>query len=174
MGEVFKQLAGQKESRIEEGHLLIDHVHMLIAIPPKYKTFVAQLIATLEAIEVDPDVRAKVIVDEKTGTIVIGEAVSLRPAAITFGALTVEVDETPTASQPVAPRGGGSTKLVPHSTVAVHEADNSMRMVKKAATVGDVDLRVQCTKIQQWPQSARSERPDMTADVGCGPPTLGL
>jgi putative transposase len=36
LGEVFKQLAGQKESRIEEGHLLVDHVHMMISIPPKY------------------------------------------------------------------------------------------------------------------------------------------
>ena len=36
LGEVFHQLARQKESAIEEGHLLVDHVHMLIAIPPKY------------------------------------------------------------------------------------------------------------------------------------------
>ena len=36
VGEVFRKLAGQKESRIEEGHLLRDHVHLLIAIPPKY------------------------------------------------------------------------------------------------------------------------------------------
>jgi putative transposase len=36
LGELFHQLAKQKESRIEEGHLLIDHVHMMIAIPPKY------------------------------------------------------------------------------------------------------------------------------------------
>jgi putative transposase len=36
LGEVFRNLAMQKESRIEEGHLLADHVHMLIAIPPKY------------------------------------------------------------------------------------------------------------------------------------------
>lgn len=36
MGEVFHRLAGQKESRVEEGHLMPDHVHMLIAIPPKY------------------------------------------------------------------------------------------------------------------------------------------
>jgi putative transposase len=36
LGEVFHQLARQKESRIEEGHLLRDHVHMLISIPPKY------------------------------------------------------------------------------------------------------------------------------------------
>ena len=36
LGEVFRKLATQKESRIEEGHLLSDHVHMMIAIPPKY------------------------------------------------------------------------------------------------------------------------------------------
>jgi putative transposase len=36
LGEVFKKLAAQKESRIEEGHLMPHHVHMMIAIPPKY------------------------------------------------------------------------------------------------------------------------------------------
>ena len=36
LGEVFRKLAERKESRIEEGHLQLDHVHMLIAIPPKY------------------------------------------------------------------------------------------------------------------------------------------
>jgi putative transposase len=36
LGEMFRKLAGQKESRIEEGHLMSDHVHMLISIPPKY------------------------------------------------------------------------------------------------------------------------------------------
>ena len=36
LGEVFRRLAQQKESRIEEGHLMVDHVHMMIAIPPKY------------------------------------------------------------------------------------------------------------------------------------------
>ena len=42
LGEVFRRLAEQKESRIEEGHLLPDHVHMMISIPPKYA--VAQVI----------------------------------------------------------------------------------------------------------------------------------
>ena len=36
LGEVFRKLAEQKESRIEEGHLMPDHVHMMISIPPKY------------------------------------------------------------------------------------------------------------------------------------------
>ena len=36
LGEVFRRLAAQKESRVEEGHLMLDHVHMMISIPPKY------------------------------------------------------------------------------------------------------------------------------------------
>ena len=46
LGEVFRKLALQKESRIEEGHLLSDHVHMLIAIPPKYA--VAQVVGFIK------------------------------------------------------------------------------------------------------------------------------
>ncbi len=46
LGEVFRNLARQKESRIEEGHLLSDHVHMLIAIPPKYA--VAQVVGFIK------------------------------------------------------------------------------------------------------------------------------
>jgi putative transposase len=44
LGEVFRKLAQQKESRIEEGHLMPDHVHMMISIPPKYA--VSQVIGT--------------------------------------------------------------------------------------------------------------------------------
>ena len=42
LGEVFRQLAMQRESRVEEGHLMADHVHMMVAIPPKYS--VAQVV----------------------------------------------------------------------------------------------------------------------------------
>lgn len=46
LGEIFRELARQKESKIEEGHLMIDHVHMLIAIPPKYS--VSQVIGFIK------------------------------------------------------------------------------------------------------------------------------
>jgi len=39
LGEIFRWLAEQKESRLEEGHLMLDHVHMMISIPPKYAVF---------------------------------------------------------------------------------------------------------------------------------------
>ena len=46
LGEVFKRLAEQKESRVEEGHLMSDHVHMLVSIPPKYA--VAQVVGYIK------------------------------------------------------------------------------------------------------------------------------
>src|SRR6516165_5257548 len=48
LGEVFRALAQQKESRIEEGHLLPDHVHMMIAIPPKYA--VSQVVGFIKGV----------------------------------------------------------------------------------------------------------------------------
>ncbi len=69
LGEVFRKLAEQKESRIEEGHLLPDHVHMMIAIPPKYA--VSQVDWVYQREECDPP-----------GTGVRGEEEELRGAAL--------------------------------------------------------------------------------------------
>ena len=46
LGDVFRKLAGQKESRVEEGHLMPDHIHMLLSIPPKYS--VSQVIGFIK------------------------------------------------------------------------------------------------------------------------------
>lgn len=115
-----------------------DAASVIVGIPAEAHGDVASLIAQLEALEVDPDIRAKVVVDEKTGTVVIGEAVRLRTAAIAFGALTIEVKESPTVSQPEAPFTKGKTKVVPHSDIKVDEPTNGIRIVGPAATVGDV------------------------------------
>ena len=109
-----------------------------VVVPITKGADVTALIAQLEPIDVDPDLKAKVVIDEKTGTVVIGEAVTLRSAAITYGALTIEIQETPIVSQPDAPFTNGTTKVIPRSDVKVNEADHTIRLVNKAATVGDV------------------------------------
>lgn len=117
---------------------LRDAATVVVAIPAGARHEIPQLIARLEGIEVEPDVRAKVVVDEKTGTIVIGEKVALRAAAITFGALTVEVDESAQVSQPGPLARAATTQVVPRSDVKVNEAAQPLRLVRKAATVADV------------------------------------
>ncbi|HEY4175571.1 MAG TPA: flagellar basal body P-ring protein FlgI [Kofleriaceae bacterium] len=116
-----------------------DAATVVVAIKQEMRGNVGELIAKLEAIEVDPDIKAKVIVDERTGTIVIGENVTLRPAAITFGALTIEIDEQSMVSQPDAPFSkSATTKVVPKTDLKVKEADNAIKVMKKSATVADV------------------------------------
>ena len=67
-----------------------------------------QFVATLENLEVDPaDAKAKIVVNARTGTIIIGQNVKLRPAAVTHGGLTVTIREDPQVSQP-APLSNGS------------------------------------------------------------------
>ena len=116
---------------------ILDAATVVVPITSADRKNVPLLIAKLEALEVDPDVRAKVIIDEKTGTIVVGEAVTLRAAAITYGSLTIEIDEAPVVSQPSA-LGRGSTEVVNRSRVEVRQDQQPMRVVGKAATVADV------------------------------------
>ena len=61
---------------------------------------------------VDPDVPARVVIDERTGTVVIGEDVQISTVAVTHGSLTVRITETPQVSQP-APLSGGRTRWCP-------------------------------------------------------------
>ncbi|MEO5357732.1 MAG: flagellar basal body P-ring protein FlgI [Nitrospirae bacterium YQR-1] len=68
-----------------------DPTSVKVKIPPKYNGKVVELVNKLEALDVNIDKRAKVIVNERTGTIVIGENVKLHPVAIAHGDLTIEV-----------------------------------------------------------------------------------
>jgi flagellar P-ring protein precursor FlgI len=61
---------------------------------------------SIEDIEVDPDGTDKIVINERTGTIIVGTAVTLLPTAIAHGNLTVEISERPVISQPNAIRPG--------------------------------------------------------------------
>ncbi|GAA4890549.1 flagellar basal body P-ring protein FlgI [Ferrimonas pelagia] len=83
-------------------------------------------LATLENLRVDPaDEAAKVIVNSRTGTIVVGKDVRLMPTAITHGGLTVTITETQLVSQPGA-LAGGETVVTPQSGLDVRQEDSRM------------------------------------------------
>ena len=95
-------------------------------------------LATLENLEVDPaDEAAKVIVNSRTGTIVIGNQVRLKPAAITHGGMTVTISENPQVSQPNA-FSQGTTAVVPDSTINVQQADSRMFKLDTGNTLDDL------------------------------------
>lgn len=97
-----------------------------------------EFLSLLENVEVQPDAfRSRVVVNSRTGTIVIGENVRLRPTAITHGSMVVTVTEDPQVSQPNA-FGEGDTEVVPNSTVGVEETGGRMFLLGPAVTLRDL------------------------------------
>lgn len=95
-------------------------------------------LATLENIEFKPAAEtAKIIVNSRTGTIVIGKDVRLLPAAITHGGLTVKISENPQASQPNA-LAGGQTRTVQNSNIEVDKGDGRMFKFDTGASLDDL------------------------------------
>lgn len=83
-------------------------------------------VSLLENIEVDPgDAPARIVVNSRTGTVVIGSHVKVQPAAVSHGSLTVTITESPVVSQPEA-LSGGQTTVVPQSDVQIAEEANRM------------------------------------------------
>lgn len=123
---------------------------VLVKVPEAYSKKTVELVALLEDIEVSPVRKARIVINEKTGTIVASGDVRLAPVAIVHGGLTIVVKETPTASQPpggvllpgpggtiVAP-GGGSTVVVPKTEIDVKEGDNTVKFLPGATSLSDV------------------------------------
>lgn len=87
--------------------------------------------------EVVPDTIPRVIINERTGVIVMGEGVRLRPGAIAHGNLTVTIAETPQASQP-GPLSDGSTQVLDRTALNVEEENNGLAVVPGAVTLQEV------------------------------------
>src|SRR5574344_160882 len=95
-------------------------------------------LSDLENLEVEPgDEAAKIIVNSRTGTIVIGKLVRLRPVAITHGGLTVSIKENPQVSQP-APFSDGNTEVVQNSTISINQTKGKMFKLDTGSTLDDL------------------------------------
>ena len=96
------------------------------------------IMARLENINVDPDVSAKVIVDERTGTVVMGEAVRISTVAVASGSLSISITEGEDVSQALPFAPGGRTVATPTTEVQVGEQKSKLGVLKSGATIGDV------------------------------------
>ena len=98
----------------------------------------ASLMAGIEMIDVTPaETPARVIVNSRTGTVVINSAVRLSPAAISHGKLTVRIDEKPTISQP-APFSRGQTAVQQSSTITTDEQGDHVALFKGGASLAKI------------------------------------
>lgn len=105
--------------------------------PPSYSASIVEFLAELELLTVDADRRQKIVINERTGTIVLGKEVRLAPVSILHGSLAVEVQTTLDVSQP-PPLSAGKTTVTP--TVGIGSKEDKVRQVsiKPGATVEDL------------------------------------
>ena len=134
----------------------IDSGTVKVEIPAEYKENIVQMMAQIGNLQVQPDTIAKVIVNERTGTVVIGENVRIMNVAIAHGNLSIQIKENKNVSQPLpfAPEGGiggpvqldqgvavapgGSTVVTPDTDVNVTEENNRLMLVPEGRTIGEL------------------------------------
>jgi flagellar P-ring protein precursor FlgI len=96
-------------------------VHLLV--PDRYRGNVVNLITDIEQLAIDPDMPARITIDEASGIIVMGDSVRVSTVAIAQGNLTIRITETPQVSQPTPFSRGGTTSVVPRTNISVDEED---------------------------------------------------
>ncbi len=123
-----------------QGHIAScgDPGSVTLRIPDSYQGRTVEFAADLERIEVQPDNAAKVVLNERTGTIVMGENVRIDTVAVSHGNLTLFIKETPKVSQPAPFSETGETKVVPRTALKVKEDEGGLALVKEGANIGDV------------------------------------
>ena len=117
-----------------------DPTTVAINVPSIYAGNVTQLLADIELLPVETDTPAKIVVDESSGTIVMGENVRIDTVAVAQGNLVVKVEEQPQVSQPgaLAPESA-ETVVVPRSNVVVDESPGKrLALLKRGATLRDL------------------------------------
>jgi len=110
-------------------------------IPQAFQGRVVEYIASIEGLDVAVDAVAKVVVNERTGTVVLGEHVRISTCAISHGNLTISVKNTLNVSQPSAPLIGsaaGQTTVTPDVQTEVKEQESRLIVVDETVTLGEV------------------------------------
>ena len=109
-----------------------------VDIPADFAARPTEFVALLEDLSVDPDRPARVVINERTGTIVLGKDVRISPVAILHGNLSVEIQTTYAVSQPAPLSPGGTTQVTPQTTTAVKEEVARNVVLKQGATVEEL------------------------------------
>jgi flagellar P-ring protein precursor FlgI len=112
----------------------IDPSTVALTIPKQFAGNVVALITEVEQLLIEPDTPAKIIIDERSGIIVMGRDVRVSTVAIAQGNLTVSITEAPQVSQP-APLSRGRTTVVPRTRLGVQEDGRKLALVRESVSL---------------------------------------
>jgi flagellar P-ring protein precursor FlgI len=115
----------------------VDGGQMTVRIPESYRNNIVGFVADLELLEVVPDTLARIVVNEKTGTIVMGEAVRISTVAVSHGNLNLVISESAAVSQP-QPFSAGETVTTPQTDISVVEESGEIVVLQQGVSIGDV------------------------------------
>jgi flagellar P-ring protein precursor FlgI len=115
----------------------LDPSTVQISIPKKYQGNVVSLVTEIEQLQIEPDLPAKIVIDERSGIIVMGRDVRVSTVAVAQGNLTVTISEAAQVSQP-NPLARGRTTVVPRTKVGVQEDGKKLAMVKDGVSLQQV------------------------------------
>ena len=117
----------------------VDPSTVRLLVPDERRHDVVGLMTDIEQLKVEPDQVARVVVDEQSGVIVMGENVRINTVAVAQGSLTIRINETPQVSQPSPLSQGGTTQVVPRTEISVNESEgNKMAMLKGGVNLQDI------------------------------------
>jgi flagellar P-ring protein precursor FlgI len=115
----------------------LDPSTVQLTLPKKYPQNLVAVLTEIEQLQVEPDLAAKIIIDERSGVIVIGRDVRVSTVAVAQGNLTVTISESPQVSQP-APFSRGRTTVVPRTRVGVREDGKKLALVKEGVSLQQI------------------------------------
>ncbi len=111
---------------------------VVLQLPPRYNGNIIQLLTEVEQLRVDPDQRARIVIDERSGIIVMGKDVKVSTVAVAQGNLTVTITESPVVSQP-NPLANGETVVVPRTNIQIDTGDGAqLGIVKQGVTLKEL------------------------------------
>jgi flagellar P-ring protein FlgI len=115
----------------------LDGRSVRLSLPMEYRQRPVEFIAAVEAVSVEMDTKAKVVVNERTGTVIIGSDVTLSPVSISHGNLSIQIETHFDVSQP-QPLSQGQTTVTPEQKVTAQEQRSNFVTLNKDATVEDL------------------------------------
>lgn len=108
-----------------------------VIVPQRYLGNVVAFVSMIENLEVTPDVESKVVINERTGTVIMGETVRISTVAIAHGNLSIQISESANVSQPL-PFSDGRTVAIPQTDVAVQEGRSPIYLMNQGVSIGEV------------------------------------
>jgi flagellar P-ring protein precursor FlgI len=109
-----------------------------VSVPENYLGDTVQFVTLVESLGVTPDMISKVVVNERTGTVIMGENVRIATIAIAHGNLSIQINESQNVSQPLPFSRGGQTVVTPESDIVVQEGKNPIFLVESGVSIGEL------------------------------------